>query len=132
MKYLLDTNICIYIIDKHPDRIRKKFSTLKIGDVGISAITCAELQYGISNSSDPARNQEALNQFLGPLEILDFPANACPLYGEIRAQLKRKGKMIGALDLLIATHALYLRSILVTNNKKEFARIPNLKIENWV
>jgi tRNA(fMet)-specific endonuclease VapC len=129
---MLDTNVCIYIINKHSTKIQKKFESLEIGDVGISSITYAELQFGISNSSNSERNQEALNQFLGPLEILDFPANACPLYGEIRSQLKHSGNLIGPLDLFIGAHALFLRSILVTNNVKEFSRIPNLKIENWI
>ena len=131
MKYLLDTNTCIYIINKHSSKIQKKFERLKIGDVGISAITYAELQFGVSNSSKPEQNQEALNEFLGPLDILDFPADACQLYGEVRAQLTNSGKLIGPLDLLIGTHALSLKSILVTNNVNEFSRIKGLKIENW-
>lgn len=131
MKYLLDTNTCIYIINRHSSKIQKKFQNLKIGDVGISSITYAELQFGISNSSKPEQNQEALNEFLGPLEILDFPANACQLYGELRTQLKNFGNTIGSLDLLIGTHALFLQTILITNNVNEFSRISNLTIENW-
>ena len=131
MKYLLDTNTCIYIINRYLGKIRKNFERLKIGDVGISAITYAELQFGVSNSSKPEQNQEALNEFLGPLDILDFPADACQLYGEVRVQLTNSGKLIGPLDLLIGTHALFLKSILVTNNVNEFSRIKGLKIENW-
>ena len=132
MKYVLDTNTCIYIINKRSARIEKRFADMDIGDVGISSITCAELQFGISNSSNPKQNQEALDEFLGPLEILDFPAAACPVYGEIRAKLRKSGTMIGPLDLLIGAHALFLKAILVTNNENEFSRILGLKIENWV
>lgn len=132
MKYVLDTNTCIYIINKRSARIEKRFADMDIGDVGISSITCAELQFGISNSSNPKQNQEALDEFLGPLEILDFPAAACPVYGEIRANLRKSGTMIGPLDLLIGAHALFLKAVLVTNNENEFSRISGLKIENWV
>ena len=132
MKYVLDTNTCIYIINKRSARIEKRFADMDIGDVGISSITCAELQFGISNSSNPKQNQEALNEFLGPLEILDFPAAACPVYGEIRAKLRKSGTMIGPLDLLIGAHALFLKAVLVTNNENEFSRISGLKIENWI
>lgn len=132
MKYVLDTNTCIYIINKRSARIEKRFADMDIGDVGISSITCAELQFGISNSSNPKQNQEALDEFLGPLEILDFPAAACPVYGEIRAKLRKSGTMIGPLDLLIGAHALFLKAVLVTNNENEFSRISGLKIENWV
>ena len=132
MKYVLDTNTCIYIINKRSARIEKRFADMDIGDVGISSITCAELQFGISNSSNPKQNQEALDEFLGPLEILDFPAAACPVYGEIRANLRKSGTTIGPLDLLIGAHALFLKAVLVTNNENEFSRISGLKIENWV
>lgn len=131
MKYVLDTNTCIYIINKH-SAVEEKFKSLAIGEVGISSITCAELQFGISNSSRPKQNQEALNQFLAPLEILDFPAGACPVYGEARTKLKKSGTMIGPLDLLIGAHALFLQATLVTNNENEFSRIPGLKTENWI
>ena len=132
MKYLLDTNICIYIIKKKPEETFARFRKLKVGDVGISAITYSELAYGVANSSQPEKNTLALNEFLGPLEIVDFHAEVAPTYGLLRTHLKRKGKPIGPLDFLIAAHALHLGSILVTNNTKEFSRIPNLRIENWV
>ena len=132
MKYVLDTNTCIYIINKRSARIEKRFADMDIGDVGISSITCAELQFGISNSSNPKQNQEALDEFFRPLEILDFPADACPIYGEIRAKLKKSGTIIGPLDLLIGAHALFLQATLVTNNESEFSRISGLKTENWI
>jgi len=132
--YFLDTNICIYIIKKSPVKVFKRLQKHRVGDIAISAITHSELQFGISKSHPDYReaNQSLLNQFLAPIEILDYPKEASHLYGEIRAYLERKGKTIGNLDLLIAAHALHHRATLVTNNVKEFSRIPDLKIENWV
>jgi tRNA(fMet)-specific endonuclease VapC len=132
IKYLLDTNICIYIIKRAPDQVYERFRDLKLGQVGISSITYCELEFGISKSSRPEQNRDALNEFLGPLEVLDFPSPAAPLYGKVRNYFQKKGQPIGSLDLLIAAHALYLGVTLVTNNTGEFARVPNLTIENWV
>ena len=126
MHYLLDTNMCIYIIKRFPPHVHKRFKALRIGTVGISAITYCELQFGIAKSSNVDQNQGALNEFLGPLEILDFPAAAAPVFGKIRAQLNSVGMPIGNYDLLIGTHALFLGATLVTNNMKEFSRIPGL------
>lgn len=131
MEYLLDTNICIYIIKKRPIIVFDKFRSLSIGSIGISSITLAELQYGIMKSSNPDKNQEALNKFLTPIEILDFGFYATMEYGKIRAELERKGTPIGPLDTLIASHAKSLDLTLVTNNEREFERISGLKIENW-
>ncbi len=131
MEYLLDTNICIYIIKKKPAGVFEKFKSLSIGSIGISSITLAELQYGIMKSSSPEKNQEALDKFITPLEIIDFDYNATIEYGKIRADLERKGTSIGPLDTLIAAHAKSLDLILVTNNEKEFERILELKLENW-
>ena len=131
MKYLLDTNICIYIINRRPEKVYRRFREHAIGDVGISAITVSELQYGVSKSSNPSQNQIALSQFLAPLEIDDYPSSAAEHYGNIRAQLERKGKPIGANDLLISAHALALDATLVTNNIREFRRITALRVENW-
>lgn len=131
MKYLLDTNICIYLIKKSPQKVFAKFRQLSVGEVGLSAITYAELEYGVSHSHDPARNRIALSEFLAPLEILDFQVQVAPLYGTLRAALVRSGRMIGPLDLLIAAHALHLGATLITNNLKEFSRIPDLKIDHW-
>lgn len=132
MRYLLDTNTCIYIIKRSPEQVMLRFKRLRVGDVGVSAITVCELQYGVSNSSQPERNQRALTEFLGPLEVLDFPAAASTTYGEIRARLQRSGKPIGSYDLLLAAHALHDNLILVTNNIREFARVPDLRTENWL
>lgn len=132
MKYLLDTNICIYIIKKRPEKVLGKFHTLSMGDVAISSITLAELHYGIMKSSNPKKNQEALDKFITPLEILDFDYSATVEYGKIRANLEKKGTPVGPLDTLIAAHAKSKDLILVTNNEKEFQRVHGLNIENWV
>ena len=131
MRYLIDTNICIYIMNKRPIALIKKFRQVAIGDVGISSITISELQYGISKSKHREKNQQRLHEFLAPLEILASDEYAAKYYGDIRFQLEQKGKIIGPLDLLIAAHALSKRLILVTNNDKEFKRIEGLKVENW-
>ena len=132
MKFLLDTNICIYIIKKKPPQVLRKFKTFKINDLGISCITLAELEFGVHFSTYPEKNQEALNEFLSPLEIIPFDDRAAISYGEIRAYLQRKGLKIGAMDMLIAAQAKSLSIPLVTNNLKEFKRIPGLFAENWV
>ena len=132
MKFLLDTNICIYIIKKKPPQVLKRFKAFKINDLGISSITLAELEFGVHFSTYPEKNQEALNEFLSPLEILPFDDRAAISYGEIRAYLQRKGLNIGAMDMLIAAQAKSLSIPLVTNNLKEFKRISGLIAENWV
>ena len=130
-KYILDTNICIYIIKKKPVKVFNKFKELTPGTVCISSITLAEMQYGIGKSSQPAKNQDALDQFLLPLDILEFNALAAVEYGKIRSTLEKAGTPIGSFDMLIAAHAKSMRAVLVTNNTKEFDRVPDLKIENW-
>ena len=132
MAYILDTNICIYIIKKRPIKVFERFKELIPGDIGISSITLAELQYGVAKSSNIKKNQKALNDFIVPLKIFSFDHNATLFYGDIRAYLEKAGKVIGSLDMLIAAHTLSLSSVLVTNNEKEFERVPNLKIENWI
>ena len=130
-KYILDTNICIYITKKKPVKVFNKFKELTPGTVCISSITLAEMQYGIGKSSQPAKNQDALDQFLLPLDILEFNALAAVEYGKIRSTLEKAGTPIGSFDMLIAAHAKSMRAVLVTNNTKEFDRVPDLKIENW-
>ncbi len=132
MEYLLDTNICIYIIKRRPEEIFNKFLTLSLGSVAISSITLAELDYGISKSGFPERNKEALEKFLTPIEVIEFGVEAAEQYGKIRFDLEKKGTPIGPLDLLIAAHAKSLNLTLVTNNEKEFTRISDLKVENWI
>lgn len=132
MKVMLDTNICIYIIKQKPESVLRKFATIPVGDLGISVITLAELEYGASKSSEPAGNREALAQFASPLEIAVFDREATAVYGKIRALLEKRGRPIGSMDLLIAAHALSLDVRLVTNNVEEFRRVPGLRVENWV
>jgi tRNA(fMet)-specific endonuclease VapC len=132
MKFLLDTNICIYIIKQKPLKVLQKFNAYQIGDIGISSITVAELEFGVQKSQFPSKNQQALAQFLLPLQIADFDNAAAVIYGDIRATLEKKGTPIGSLDTLIAAHALSLQVTLITNNVREFSRVANLKLENWV
>lgn len=131
LRYLLDTNICIYIINRKPPEIFQHFSKLAASTVGISAITGAELAFGVAKSAS-SRNQEALAKFLVPLEILPFDHRAMHIYGQLRRNLEKAGTPIGALDTLIAAHALALGVTLVSNNVREFARVPGLPLENWV
>ena len=132
MRYLLDTNTCIYVIKRSPPQVYKRLRKLRIGEVGISAITFCELQFGVTNSSKPDKNQLALTEFLAPLEVLDFPSAAAVTFGDVRLRLKRAGTPIGSYDLLIAAHALEQGLTLVTNNLKEFKRVPGLELENWM
>ena len=132
MEFMLDTNICIYIIKRKPLGVIDRFKRTKISQIGVSTIVLSELLYGVSKSSKPEQNQMALSQFFAPLEILPYGDDAAQYYGTLRAHLENKGTPIGSLDMLIAAHALSIDCTLVTNNEKEFNRIPNLKIENWV
>ena len=133
MKYLLDTNICIYIITEKPKKVLRKFEHYPVSEFGISSITHAELQYGVAKSKNKDTNQNALDEFLLPLTILPFHGERLmKCYGEIRTSPESKGKTIGPLDMLIAAHALGLHLTIISNNIKEFSRIPKLKCENWV
>ena len=132
MDLLLDTNICIYLIKRKPPDLIQTFTSHPVGAIGISSITIAELQYGVRKSQQSDRNQAALAQFLLPLISVDFDEQAAVMYGIIRAHLESQGRPIGGLDMLIAAQALSLDLTLVTNNTREFARIPDLKLENWV
>ena len=132
MKYLLDTNICIYVINEKPKKVLRKFERNPVHEFAISSITHAELQYGVAKSRHKNRNQEALDGFLLPLTILPFHGKRLvERYGDIRIFLESKGKTIGPLDTLIAAHALSLDLTIISSNIKEFSRIPNLKCENW-
>jgi len=131
MKFLLDTNICIYLIKKKPPQVLQKFTMNVVGEIGISSITAAELWFGVQKSKYATQNQRALEQFLIPLTIVEFDHQAAITYGRIRAWLEGQGTPIGSLDTLIAAHALSLQVTLVTNNMQEFSRVPNLKLENW-
>jgi tRNA(fMet)-specific endonuclease VapC len=128
---LLDTNICIYIINAKPPTVLARFSQYRLGDIGVSSVVAAELAFGVAKSGS-ARNRQALEMFLAPLEIVPFDAAANWVYGDVRADLERRGTPIGSLDSMIAAHALCLRSVLVTNNTREFAKVPGLLLDNWV
>ncbi len=132
MIFLLDTNTCIYLIKQRPPEVLRRFEEHTVGDIGISSITAAELHFGAEKSQRPEGNLRALEQFLLPLDVVPFGHEAAAAYGRIRAVLERRGTPIGSLDTLIAAHALSLRLTLVTNNLREFERVPGLKLENWV
>lgn len=131
MNYLLDTNICIYIIKKKPPAVLKQVKSKQPGQIAISTITLAELEYGIARSHYPHHNRIALLQFLLPFTILDFDQAASAQYGYIRSLLESKGRPIGPMDLLLAAQATSHGLVLVTNNEKEFKRVKGLRIENW-
>lgn len=132
MKVMLDTNICIYLIKQQPPTILERFLAHPVGDIGISSITAAELAYGVSKSRHATKNRHALEQFLAPLEVAAFDQVAAWAYGRLREQLEVKGTPIGSMDMLIAAHALSLGVRLVSNNLREFRRVPGLRLENWV
>lgn len=131
MKYLLDTNICIYTIKKKPEKVLERLKQELDHGIGISSITLAELEYGMQNSADPAKNELSLMKFLLPLSILPFGPAAASEYGALRAYLKKKGTLIGPLDMLIAGHAKAEGLTLITSNTREFERVPALRLENW-
>jgi tRNA(fMet)-specific endonuclease VapC len=129
--YLLDTNICIYIINKHPAQVLDKLYLHRSAGLFISSISVAELQYGVYHSSAVEANRMALAEFLAQFELLDFDSFAAEHYGILRQQLQGKGQLIGPYDMLIAAQALAHDLILVTNNTREFKRIKQLKLEDW-
>jgi tRNA(fMet)-specific endonuclease VapC len=132
MRYMLDTNICIYVIKRRPEAVLQKFTAHAVGDLGLSIVTLADLEYGAARSSQKGKNRAALEQFVSPLEIAAFDREAASVYGSIRAAVERRGAPVGSMDLLIAAHAISLGVPVVTNNVKEFRRIPELRVENWV
>ena len=133
IRHLLDTNICIELIrGRSSETLLAKLRRRKIGSVGLSAITLAELQFGVARSSDPDRNRIALAEFVAPLSIVPFDDSAASAYGRLRADIQRTGRPIGPMDMLIAAHALSLNAALVTNNTREFRRVPGLRVENWL
>ncbi|MFA6572006.1 MAG: type II toxin-antitoxin system VapC family toxin [Bacteroidota bacterium] len=131
MKYLLDTNICIYIIKKQYPEVLSKLTSVGFSKISISTITIAELEYGVANSQKSMEAQTALLEFLMPFDTLDFNSAAASYYGRIRKELKDKATPISDMDMLIAAIAMANELTLVTNNEKEFKRISGLKVENW-
>ena len=131
MRFLLDTDICIFAIRKRSATLLKHLRAHRASDVCVSSITVAELQYGVAKSERQAANAEALQLFLAPLAILPFDDAAAVHYGSMRAKLESKGTPIGAMDLLIAAHAASLPATVVTNNEAEFRRVPGIEVQNW-
>ncbi len=130
--FLLDTDTCIYLIKRKPPQVISRLRKLPLSTVGISSITLSELEYGVMKSGRTEQNKLALIQFAAPLEILPYDDLAAQKYGVIRSFLEKQGTPIGSLDTLIAAHALALDCTIVTNNQREFARVPGLKTANWV
>lgn len=130
VRYLLDTNICIYVINARPPKVLARFMEHEIDGLGISAISASELHWGVRKSGS-ARNLATLEKFLSPLVVLDYDLRAAQRYGELRVLLEKRGTPIGPLDQQIAAHALALNVTLVTNNLREFKRVPDLPLENW-
>ncbi len=131
MRYMLDTNICIYAIKHKPEKVFRKLQEVDPCDVCISSVTYAELVHGVEKSTAVDKNRLALSLLLANIEILDFDVDAADCYGKIRADLEKKGTPIGVLDMMIAGHAKSLGYTIVTNNVKEFERVVDLKYENW-
>ena len=131
MRYMLDTNICIYVIKHKPEKVFQKLQTIHPEDVYISSVTYAELVHGVEKSAAVEKNRLALSILLANMEILDFDVDAADCYGKIRAGLEKNGTPIGPLDMMIAGHAQSLGYTVVTNNVKELSRVAALKIENW-
>ena len=130
--YLLDTNICIYIIKKKPIEVLNVLKQKLKKDIFISSITVAELEYGVEKSKFPDINRISLLEFLSVFKIINFDDKDAVEFGKIKVNLDRSGKIIGPMDLLISSQAINKNLILVTNNVKEFERINGLRIENWV
>lgn len=131
MKYLLDTNICIFVIRQKPAALLSRFRQQAVDEVAVSSVTLAELRYGAEKSRDPARNHAALDAFLAPFDMAPFDAQAADWYGKLRADLERRGLLIGPLDMMIAAQALSIGVALITNNIQEFSRVTGLRTEDW-
>lgn len=131
MRFMLDTNVCIDVIRTRPRKVLQKLRRMRPDDVCVSAITLSELEYGVSKSMSPDRNRLALAEFMTPVQVAPYDDMAAAEYGGVRAELERAGTPIGALDMLIAAHALALELTLVTNNEREFRRVPGLRLANW-
>ena len=131
-KIMLDTNICIYILNNKPEGIKKHFDNYELGEITISAISVAELFFGVEKSKFKESNTLALHAFLAHLQVLEFGTREAQAYAKIRADLERRKALIGAMDMLIASVAVANDLTLITNDGKDFKRVKNLQIENWV
>ncbi len=130
MKYFLDTDTCVYLIKRHPPQVSERFRHHRLSAVGLSSIVVSELSWGVARSG-LQKNVDALDAFLAAFQIAPYDQTAAFAYGRLRAELERRGRPIGPLDLLIAAHALALDVTLVTNNERGFKRVPGLRVENW-
>jgi tRNA(fMet)-specific endonuclease VapC len=130
--YLIDTNICIFLKNKKPHQVLERLKKVIGQRLFISSISVAEMEYGIYNSQNIERNRISLVEFLAPFEILNFDSSDAEIYGIIRSNLKKQGQLIGPYDMLIAAQAISKELTLVTNNTKEFIRIQDIKLEDWV
>ena len=131
-RFMLDTDTCSYILKRSSQTVLRRLQTVPVSEVCISVITKSELLYGVQLSPRARQDNIAVDAFLRHLAVLDFPDEAAAHYAEIRAELKMRGQLIGANDLLIAAHARCLGLVLVTNNVREFGRVPGLIVENWM
>ena len=131
-RYMLDTDICSYIIRNKPPEARARMNAVPLDDQCISVVTLAELLYGVKRSSKPVVNRAVLNAFLGHVTLQKWDAEAAEHYSEIRAVLESKGVPIGSMDMMIAAHARSLGAIIVTNNRQHFERVPGLRVETWL
>lgn len=132
MRFMLDTDTCIALIKRKPANTLRRLTSLEAGEAGISAVTLAELRFGVAKSAERERNARALDEFLLPLEVADLDEAAADSYGAVRASLEASRTPIGPLDTLIGAHALSLGSVLVTHNLREFRRIRGLAVEDWL
>jgi len=134
MAYMLDTDTCIYLVNRRPgyERVLSRMNGLRYGDVYLSSISLAELRYGVAKSQHQDKNRDRLEGFLARFDERDFDERAAKAYGVIRAQLESQGTPIGPLDTLLAAHALSLGTTMVTNNGREFSRVSGLVVENWL
>lgn len=130
--FLLDSNICIYIINCNPRQVVERIKTCKPQQIKLSSISLGELEYGVSKSRQREKNRKALLHFCSAFEIVEFNDNDAEIFGLIRANLEKRGMIIGPYDLQIAAQAITRELTLVTNNLNEFSRIPHLKITNWL
>ena len=131
MRWMLDTNTCIYVMKDHPAQVQQRLRRVAVGEVAISAIVLVELRFGVQKSRRREQSTAALADFLRFCLVLDWPQEAVDLYAEIRADLERRGTPIGPNDLLIAAHARWLNATLVTSNIGELSRVAELRLEDW-
>ena len=130
-RYMLDTDMCSYIIKEHPESVRQRFQTLAMEQLCVSVVTYAELIYGVERSSSKRVNRPIIEDFVRHLDVMDWDTEAADQYGVIRAELEAAGTPIGAMDMMIAAHAKSIKAVLVTNNQKHFTKVKGMKVDNW-